>query len=64
MDAGLSRRLADAARQAVQSAEVRRRIEADGASVVGNSPEEFSRFVQSEIERWAKVVRFSGAKPE
>jgi len=64
MDAVLSRRLADAARQAVQSGEVRRRIEIDGASAVGNSPEEFSRFVQSEIERWAKVVRFSGAKPE
>jgi tripartite-type tricarboxylate transporter receptor subunit TctC len=64
MEPGLSRRLADAARQAVQSVEVRRRIEADGASAVGNSPEEFSRFVQSEIERWAKVVQFSGAKPE
>jgi len=64
MDPALSRRLSDAARQAVQSAEVRRRIEADGASAVGNSPEEFSRFVQLEIERWAKVVRFSGAKPE
>lgn len=64
MDAVLIRRLADAARQAVQSPEVRRRIEADGALAVGNSPEEFSRFVQSEIERWAKVVRFSGAKPE
>jgi tripartite-type tricarboxylate transporter receptor subunit TctC len=64
MDAALSRRLTDAARQAVQSAEVRRRIETDGASAVGNSSEDFSRFVQSEIERWGKVVRFSGAKPE
>ena len=64
MDAALSRRLTDAARQAVQSAEVRRRIETDGASAVGNSSEEFSRFVQSEIECWGKVVRFSGAKPE
>lgn len=64
MDAGLARRLSDAARQAVHSAEVRRRIEHDGASAVGNAPEEFSRFVQVEIERWGKVVRYSGAKPE
>ena len=64
MDPALTRRLSDAARQAVQSPEVRRRIESDGASAVGNSPEEFSRFVQAEIERWGKVVRFSGAKPE
>lgn len=64
MEPALTKRLADAARQAVQSPDVRRRIETDGASAVGNAPEEFARFVQSEIERWGKVVRFSGAKPE
>jgi tripartite-type tricarboxylate transporter receptor subunit TctC len=64
MDPALTKRLADAARQAVQSPDVRRRIETDGATAVGNAPEEFSRFVQAEIERWGKVVRFSGAKPE
>ena len=64
MDPALTRRLADAARQAVQSPDVRRRIESDGATAVGNPPEEFSRFVQAEIDRWGQVVRFSGAKPE
>lgn len=64
MDPSLTRRLSDAARQAVQSPDVRRRIEGDGASAVGNPPEEFSRFVQAEIDRWGQVVRFSGAKPE
>lgn len=64
MDPALARRLSDAARQSVQSAEVRRRLETDGANPVGNAPEEFSRFVESEIERWGRVVRFSGAKPE
>ena len=32
--------------------------------LVCSDPEEFSCFVQTEIERWGKVVRFSGAKPE
>ena len=64
MDSELTNRIAAAARKAIQSAEVRRRIEQDGASAVGNPPEEFSRFVQSEIQRWGKVVAFSGAKPE
>jgi hypothetical protein len=64
MDPALTRRLSDAARQAVQSPDVRRRIESDGAAAVGNPPEEFSRFVQAELDRWGQVVRFSGAKPE
>lgn len=64
MSPELTRRLADAARAAVQSPEVKRRIEHEGATPVGNSPEEFARFVDSEIVRWRAVVQYAGAKPE
>ena len=64
MSAELTQRLADAARAAVQSSEVKRRIEHEGATPVGNSPEEFARFVNSEIVRWRAVVQYAGAKPE
>jgi len=64
MPPDLSKRLADAARAAVQSPEVKRRIENEGATPVGNSPEEFARFVNSEIVRWRAVVQYAGAKPE
>ena len=57
-------RLSDAARSAVQSPEVRRRIEQEGATPIGNSPEAFARFVETEIQRWAEIVRYSGARPE
>ncbi|MDI1339279.1 tripartite tricarboxylate transporter substrate binding protein [Polaromonas sp.] len=60
----LAKRISDAARQAIAAPEVRRRLDAEGAVPVGNSPEEFSKFVQGEIQRWARVVKFSGAKPE
>ena len=60
----LTRRISDAARQAIAAPEVRRRLETEGAMPVGNSPEAFSKFVQNEIQRWAKVVKFSGARPE
>ena len=60
----LSQRISDAARQAIATPELRRRLETEGAVPVGNSPEEFSKFVQSEIQRWARVVKFSGARPE
>src|SRR5215510_6022072 len=35
-----------------------------GGGVVASSPAEFSRIIAEETERWGKVVKFSGAKPE
>jgi len=59
-----ARKISDAARQAIGTPEMKKRLETEGAIPVGNSPEQFAPFVQSEIKRWAKVVKFSGAKPE
>jgi tripartite-type tricarboxylate transporter receptor subunit TctC len=64
MNSELAKRLSDAARQAIATPDVKKRLELEGAVPVGNSPDEFSRFVQAEIPRWAKVVKFAGAKPE
>lgn len=64
MNPELSKRLSDAARQAILTPDVKKRLELEGAVPVGNSPDEFARFVQAEIPRWAKVVKFAGAKPE
>ncbi|MGN8002295.1 Bug family tripartite tricarboxylate transporter substrate binding protein [Acidovorax sp. 22279] len=64
MNPELSKRLSDAARQAIVTPDVKKRLELEGAVPVGNSPDEFARFVQAEIPRWAKVVKFAGAKPE
>ena len=64
MNPELVRRLSDAARQAIQSPEVKKRIEFEGATPVGNAPEEFAKFVGEEVVRWGRVVKYSGAKPE
>jgi tripartite-type tricarboxylate transporter receptor subunit TctC len=64
LPADISRTWSETARAAVHSPEVRRRIEAEGATVVGNSTQDFSRFVVADIARWREVVKFSGAKPE
>lgn len=64
MNPELAKRLSDAARQAIATPDVKKRLELEGAVPVGTSPDEFARFVQAEIPRWAKVVKFAGAKPE
>lgn len=64
LPADVTHTLSDAACAAVQGPDMRRRIESEGATVVGNTPQNFSRFVVADIARWREVVKFSGAKPE
>jgi tripartite-type tricarboxylate transporter receptor subunit TctC len=42
---------------------LREQLKTEGAISVGNTPKEFSAFVREDIERWAPVVKASGAKP-
>ena len=42
--------------------DVRGRIEADGSEPVGSSPEDFRRFMHADLNKWAKLVKESGAK--
>ena len=42
--------------------DVRGRIESDGSEPVGSSPEEFRRFMRADMDKWAKLVKESGAK--
>ncbi len=47
-----------------QMPDVRQRMIAAGYEPVGSSPQEFAGLVKSEIVKWAKVVRTSGARPD
>jgi len=44
--------------------DVRERLLAQGMEPVSNTPEEFSTYVRSEMTKWARVVKASGAKAE
>ena len=47
----------------VKQPEAYERFSREGADPVGSSPQEFSKFMQSEIEKWRKVIRAAGIQP-
>ena len=49
---------------ALKLADVQQRLEGFGFEAVGNTPEEFGRFVRTDIERWAKVIRAANVKAD
>jgi tripartite-type tricarboxylate transporter receptor subunit TctC len=44
--------------------EIKERFASDGFEPVGSGPAEFSKFLQSELVKWAKAVTMAGIKPE
>ena len=44
--------------------EISARLANDGAEVIASTPEEFGAYIRAETEKWAKVVKAAGIKPE
>lgn len=44
--------------------DVRQTLSAEGADVIGDTPEQFSAFLKADIARWAKVVAAAGVRAE
>lgn len=55
-------KLSRAATEAVRSEAVRTAFTPQGIDAIGGTPDEFSLFVNSEIDKWAKVVHAAGLK--
>jgi len=48
----------------VRLPDVSQRFELDGAEPVGSTPKEFAAFLKAEMQKWNKVIRDAGIKPE
>jgi tripartite-type tricarboxylate transporter receptor subunit TctC len=48
----------------VQLPEVAQRFQLDGADPVGSTPKEFAAFLRTEMQKWSKVIKDAGIKPE
>jgi tripartite-type tricarboxylate transporter receptor subunit TctC len=55
-------RLAAEIGKAVQSEELKSRLQEIGIEALGLGPEEFAAFQKAEIVKWGKAVKESGAK--
>lgn len=60
--ADIVNRVQQASAKAMQQANVKERLHALGAIPGGNTPTEFARLIDSEIAKWAPVVKASGAR--
>ena len=57
-------KLNESVNRAIQSPDFRARLETSGFDPVGGSLQQTAEYVKSEIAKWAKVVRDTGARPD
>ena len=50
--------------KAVQLADVAERLSAEGAVMVGGTPQQAMAHIESEVARWSSVIKIAGIKAE
>jgi tripartite-type tricarboxylate transporter receptor subunit TctC len=53
-----------AAVEAMKDPAVASKLSAQGATLIGDTPDQFRAFMDSEIKKWAKVIKDAGVKTE
>jgi tripartite-type tricarboxylate transporter receptor subunit TctC len=64
MPADVTRKLSAEVHKAVTQTELRERLQGLGTTPIGSTPEALAEFQRGDIERWTRVVKTAGIKPE
>jgi tripartite-type tricarboxylate transporter receptor subunit TctC len=48
----------------LKARDARERLEAAGLDVIGTTPDEFAAYIRTEIEKWGKAVKLTGARAD
>ena len=57
-------RLREELAKALNSPEVKSRVQAEGGRIVASTPEEYRTLIQNEMQKWAKIIKAAGIRPE
>jgi tripartite-type tricarboxylate transporter receptor subunit TctC len=64
MPGELTNKISAAVGDVMRQPDVTKRLTEMSMVAVGSSPAELSKFIGEEAERWGKVIRTTGAKPQ
>ena len=62
--AAIVERMSTEINRTVQAADIKAKLLQQGVESIGTTPEQFARFIQSEILRYGRIIRDSGAKAD
>ena len=64
MSDAVAAKVAQDTAKALKSPEMQSKVAANGIDLVGSTPEVFKKFVNSEVELWAQVIKSRNLKPD
>jgi len=56
--------LHDEAVKLVKQPDIQGQLRTAALSPIGSTPDEFAAYIRNEIDKWAGMVKFSGARPD